>query len=170
MKMITLSVVFALATSPIALAQAQAVPNIRQGELLVFSFKIANSTKHVTIVDTANSIIYRYGTPGKVELEFPKNPDNLKKYFTFTWYSRPDMGGTNAGLDEYTLSFENNGYRYEIQYSHYYPDNATSVGIRISDPAGKQIADLAGDSKTISGSLLSLRDDERLIQRPWYEL
>ena len=170
MKTIVVAVSFALLFNTALCAQIKTTPHVHAGEHVIFSFKAIKSGKYVTILESSSGdILYRYGKPGKVELQFPQDPVSGKACFTFRWYMRPDVGDTNEGLDEFTLWFEHHGYRYEIAYSYYYPKKEMSVHLSVHDPKGRQILFLEGDTATVVGSLSLLKDDERVIQKPWYD-
>ncbi|MBS1792728.1 MAG: hypothetical protein JSS81_02670 [Acidobacteria bacterium] len=51
---------------------------------------------------------YRYGVPGKVELEYPKERKDSAQKFRYTRYTRPLV-------TMLTLSFENDGFSYVLE-------------------------------------------------------
>jgi len=50
---------------------------------------------------------YRFGLPGKIELEFPKDRQGTQQKFQYMHYFR-------AQVDETEISFQINGYEYQI--------------------------------------------------------
>jgi hypothetical protein len=98
----------------VALASsAHAAGLCKPNETTVFSCDIKESKKTVSICTSPDlsqnrgHIQYRYGIPNKIDLEFPKDPQNSQSQFGYDEYSRPD-------LSTFVVGFNNGGYRYEI--------------------------------------------------------
>lgn len=94
-------------------SSAHAAGLCRSNEATIFNCDIKESKKIASIC-TSNDfaedrgyIQYRYGTPNKIDLEFPKDLQNSRSEFGYDEYSRPD-------LSTFVVGFKNGGYRYEI--------------------------------------------------------
>ncbi len=133
-------------------------------EEVLFSFKLANSPKTLSVCVSKTQqdyIIYRFGTKDKIELEFPENKADSWSKFTYSYYLRGGGAG-NEGMDLNYLSFENNGYSYKIYQEFTTEDNKTNVGIKIIDKATNKETDIKGLSDSIEGSLINLRENEKI--------
>jgi hypothetical protein len=115
-------------------------------EKAYFSCQVRNSPKVASLCGsksltaTQGYLQYRFGIPGKVEMEFPKDKQNTQKAFLYMHYFR-------AQDDQTQLSFDNNGTSYTI-YSDYNGEtkyNGGKVvdekGVRVTLPgkAGKEV-------------------------------
>lgn len=108
----------------------------------VFSCQIKRSGKHVALCapktlksDPKNAyVIYRFGKPGSIELEYPSNPKGSPKKFRFFHYFRP-------GLDATDVAFENQGYVYAIFDTTETDLNSgrieSTAGVHVSGAKGK---------------------------------
>jgi hypothetical protein len=82
-------------------------------ERIIFSCPVRKPAKIVSLCaskDLASDkgyLQYRFGLPGKVELEFPKERTGTQQQFQYTHYFR-------AQVDLTEISFKNNGYEYQI--------------------------------------------------------
>jgi hypothetical protein len=82
-------------------------------EQVIFSCDLKGSGKYVSLCGSKNLtreegyLQYRFGRPGAVELEFPKDKDSTKKQFTYDHYFR-------ALVDRTNISFVNGGYTYTV--------------------------------------------------------
>lgn len=137
----------------------------RDNEEVLFSFKVENSPKILSVClakTQPDYIVYRFGTKDKIELEFPQNNDSDSwSSFIYSYYLRG--GGTeNEGMDMNYLVFENGGYEYKVYEEFIHKDKDTQVGIRITVKLTKQKTDIKGLSGTIQGSLIKLRDHEKI--------
>jgi hypothetical protein len=133
-------------------------------EDVLLSFKIAASDKIATIcISKLNSdyIIYRYGKPNDIEMEYPDKTDSSWDKFTYSYYIRG--GGTdNEGMDLNYLDFENSGYKYEIYEEYDSQSDETSVGITVTNLKTGDETDIQGDNNSIKGSLIDLRDNNKI--------
>jgi YD repeat-containing protein len=139
------------------------------GERVLFSAFVEGSTKLVSVCsskvldDRRGYLQYRFGRPGKIELQFPSGTRNTQKAFTYTRYTRP--------LVTYlTLTFTTNKFRYSI---HQDDDSETSQASnsayitiaplpqKTDGPVGTTIR-LGG---RVTGTLMSL--ENVVINRPW---
>ncbi len=77
---------------------------------------------------------YRFGTPGKIELEYPASREGSQSKFTYSHYFR-------ASVDRTEVGFTNGKYEYSV-FSDYEGDMRPVVnekGVRISDSStGKE--------------------------------
>jgi hypothetical protein len=135
-----------------------------ESEETLFSFKLADSSKTLSVCvskEQQDYIVYRLGSKDKIELEFPKNKADSWSKFTYSYYLRGG-GAENEGMDLNYLSFEDDGYEYEIYQEFTAKDNMTSVGIKITDKATNKITDIKGLNNTVEGSLINLRENEKI--------
>ncbi|MGC4102767.1 hypothetical protein [Ferruginibacter sp.] len=134
--------------------------NLLKNEKLIFSFD-TKSGKHVTIARDSNDqyIIYRFGSAGKTEMEFPGKTEKSWKDFTYAFYLRGG-GIQNEGIDLNYVSFTNNGFKYVIYDEYYARGNQTGIGIRVTDLKTRKTIDIKGKYKTIKGTLVDLRDNK----------
>lgn len=132
-------------------------------EDILFSFQVKDSDKYVTVStekSQQNYLIYRFGTKENVELAFPEARDNAWDQFTYSYYMRG--GGTeNEAMDLNYLEFENGGYLYKI-YEEYVADGETVVGILVTNKDSKEESKIEGDTTTVEGSLIPLRDSDKI--------
>jgi len=133
-------------------------------ETVVFSFNTQNG-KHVTLArDKSNSyIVYRYGTPDSVELEFPEKSKESWKKFKYAWYLRGG-GAANAGMDLNYFYFTTNGYRYYIYDVYYAEEKKYGIGVGVTDLKTNKTITIRGVKKTQKGTLINLRDNN-LVER-----
>jgi hypothetical protein len=81
-------------------------------EKVVFSCPI-HTGKHISVCSSEKSVQYRFGRPGKVELEYPKPRDFTPASFEYFHYFRP--GETRVSLQfetqaaDYTVFSESEG-------------------------------------------------------------
>ena len=82
-------------------------------EKVVFSCPLRRSAKIVSLCSSqkltkdAGYLQYRFGVPGKIELEFPEVRDDSLKVFQYGHYFR-------AKVDSTEISFSRNGYTYSV--------------------------------------------------------
>ena len=147
-----------------AVAQA-ADPLQKAGETTLVSFQLKGSSKYVSICESSSSdhpyIVYRSGTASNVELSFPEDLADSWSRFEFASYLRGG-GAQNEGLDLNHLSFNNGGWRYTVYQEYSAADDTTSVGVRLTRLSDKKKVDLPGTPGTLKGSLVSLRDEDRI--------
>lgn len=122
-------------------------------EQVLFSCRIAKSTKQVALcatpkLDERGWLIYRFGTPGKIELEFPGQRAGSLQRFSFGHYMRYQTDYTdiafNIGKVQYTV------------YDYYQGEekSAYARGVRVTTDTGKEV-DLACHGK-VKSELLQL--------------
>ena len=82
-------------------------------EKIVFSCSLKRSMKIVSLCSSQNLtkdggyLQYRFGAPGKIELESPENRADSRKAFKYSHYFR-------ALVDSTEISFSRNGYTYTV--------------------------------------------------------
>ena len=82
-------------------------------EKVVFSCPLRRSAKIVSLCSSqkltkdGGYLQYRFGVPGKIELEFPEVRDDSLKVFQYGHYFR-------AKVDSTEISFSRNGYTYSV--------------------------------------------------------
>jgi hypothetical protein len=106
-----------------------------KGERVIFSCPVKRPAKIVSLCaskDLTNEtgyIQYRFGLPGKIELEFPKDRTGTQQKFQYTHYFR-------AQFDLTEISFTNDGYEYEItdDYNGEEKPAQTIQGVSVTAP------------------------------------
>lgn len=133
-------------------------------EDVLLSFNIANSDKTVSICiskQKSNYIIYRYGKPNDIELEYPEKTESSWDKFTYSYYVRG--GGTdNEGIDLNYLNFENGKFNYKIFEEYDSETDKSMVGITVTNLKTGEETDIQGDSNSIKGTLIDLRDNDKI--------
>ena len=83
------------------------------GEKIVFSCKVEIAAKFVSLCSSKELtkdrgyLQYRFGLPGKIELEFPKQRAQTQSAFKYSHYFR-------AQVDETEISFTRGGHEYTV--------------------------------------------------------
>jgi hypothetical protein len=122
------------------------VPQLQAGSLcgneekIVFSCTTAKTAKIVSLCSSKELtkdkgyLQYRFGLPGKIELEFPQQRENTQTAFKYSHYFR-------AQFDQTEISFTSGGYEYAIfdDYSGEQKPARSDQGIRITPNMGKEI-------------------------------
>lgn len=110
-----------------------------KSEKIIFSCTIKKPAKVVSLCASVNVskdqgyLVYRFGLPDKVELEFPKTLSGTQKSFKYSHYFR-------AVVDETEISFTSEGYKYAI-FDNYYGDQNPAIhqqGVRVNAPDEKE--------------------------------
>jgi hypothetical protein len=109
------SIVFSALFLPVTPGSAAVQTNslCTKGEKVVFSCALKSSTKTVSLCSsqkltrTEGYLQYRFGLPGKVELEYPKERSKPEQAFHYNHYFR-------AQVDLTEISFSNDGYTYTV--------------------------------------------------------
>jgi hypothetical protein len=133
-----------------------------RSEKIVFSCRIRNPAKIVSLCASkeltkdSGYLQYRFGLPGKIELEFPKQREQGRAAFKYKHYFR-------AQFDITEISFSSDGYEYTIfdDYNGEQKPAHTEQGIRITTPANKESTfNCRGRAKAQYGDLASVLDVE----------
>ena len=110
-------------------------------EVVVFSCTTRQSGKIVSLCSSKDLtkdhgyVQYRFGLPGKIELEFPKERQQTQQAFNYNHYFR-------AQFDQTEISFTSNGYEYSIfdDYNGEERPARSEQGVRVTPPNnGKEV-------------------------------
>jgi hypothetical protein len=105
----------------------------KKNERIVFSF-LTTKKKMVSVCTEKGDqyLVYRYGTPGRIELQFPEVLDETS-WQKFELYSYFRGGGIeNAGVDEKHLSFTTEGVSYELYENYQAIGNKVEIGVLVT--------------------------------------
>ena len=136
-----------------------AQPVLRKNEKEVFSF--TNIEDHWIIIALEKKeryLVVRYGSGDQVLWTYPKPKPDSWQQFDYTWYLRGGGAG-NVALDLNSFTFVRDSTSYEIYEEYSAADEYTWVGWRIQEK-DKEIQDIRGRPKTVSGMMMTLRDFE----------
>jgi hypothetical protein len=108
-------------------------------EKIVFNCTVGKASKIVSLCSSKDLtkdrgyLQYRFGMPGKIELEFPKQREQTLSAFKYSHYFR-------AQFDQTEISFTTDGYEYAIfdDYNGEQKPAQHDQGIRITPPNGKE--------------------------------
>ena len=117
-------------------------------ERIIFSCPVKKPAKIVSLCASKNLsadqgyLQYRFGLPGKVELEFPTERTGTQQKFQYTHYFR-------AQVDLTEISFSNNGYEYQItdDYNGEEKPAQSTQGIMVTAPGKPKEVSLACRTK-----------------------
>ena len=148
-----LSLSFATASN---VEQLQPGSLCERGEKIVFSCALTKPAKIVSLCSSKELtkdrgyLRYRFGLPGKIELEYPKDGERPQEAFKYSHYFR-------SLVDETEISFSLNGYEYAIvdDYNGEVKPVHNSQGIRVTPPNnGKEVTlNCRGRAKAQYGDL-----------------
>jgi len=127
----------------------------KQNEEIVFAFQLKNQ-KWVSVCKEKNEqyIVYRFGLPGKIELQYPSLLDSTSwRQFNFKGYTRGG-GKQNAAMNYAFLDFINSNIQYEVYETWNSEENKEYCGVSIT--INKKKVDMRGLLKTRKRALLSL--------------
>lgn len=130
-----LCVVVVTAGSGVNTTQTQPSSLCESTEKIVFSCLIRRPAKLVSLCSSKELtkdkgyLQYRFGLPGKIELEFPKQREQTQAAFKYSHYFR-------AQFDQTEISFTSDGYQYAIfdDYNGEQKPAQHDQGIRITPP------------------------------------
>ena len=117
-------------------------------ERIIFSCPVKKPAKIVSLCASKDLssdrgyIQYRFGLPGKVELEFPQDRTGTQQKFQYTHYFR-------AQVDMTEISFKNNGYEYQItdDYNGEEKPAQTIRGVMVTAPGKPKEVSLSCSTK-----------------------
>lgn len=133
-------------------------------EKIVFALKMNDGKIMTLCMDTAeNYLLYRFGTPRQIELEYPSKEKSGWEKFTYSYYLRGG-GAENAGLDLNYVYFEREGYRYIIFDTYDATENQSEYGVKVENLKTGEIKVLPGKVMKTGSSLIDFRDNT-LIQK-----
>ncbi len=137
-----------------ATARKYAKPN----EQVILSFNTTDGHKMVLSKDSSDEyIVFRYGTPGKVEIEYPRKDTSSWSKFRYSFHMHPAMH-ENDGADFNYVSFYIDKVRYVIFDEWDGESNTNEHGIYLYTGQKQKIKDLKAAPKTVKGSLIELRN------------
>jgi len=130
----------------LSLATASNVPQLQPGSLcerdekIVFSCAVGKQPKIVSLCSSKELtkdkgyMKYRFGLPGKIELEYPKEQKPARDAFKYTHYFR-------AQVDYTTISFTLNGYEYMISDDYNGEEKPVHYAqeLTITPPGGREV-------------------------------
>ena len=124
------------------------------GEVAIVAFQMkSNKLLNVCKGPKAAYAVYRFGLPGKIELQFPQELDaGSWKKFTYQLVNRRG-GKNNTGFSQRTLTFTHAGVSYDIYETWIADTDKYENGVRVFD--GKKDVNL-----TARGSLSPEAEDE----------
>ncbi len=104
-------------------------------ERVIFSCPVKRPAKIVSLcaakdlTSDRGYLQYRFGLPGKIELEYPKDRQGTQQKFQYMHYFR-------AQVDETEISFQINGYEYQIfdTYNGEERPRISTQGVSITAP------------------------------------
>src|SRR4026207_885477 len=112
--LLVLSLLFCVAMgTPLSVAQLQPGTLCEKDEKIVSSCPVAKTAKIVSLCSSPELtkekgyLQYRFGLPGKIELEFPKQREAAAKSFKYSHYFR-------AQVDLTAIKFTSDGYEYSV--------------------------------------------------------
>ena len=153
--LVLLAVCFGLATAS-NVAQRQPGSLCERDEKIVFSCAVGKQAKIVSLCSSKELtkdrgyLRYRFGLPGKIELEYPKDGERPQQAFKYSHYFRYQVDTTE-------ISFSLNGYEYAIvdDYNGEEKPAQHSQGVTITPPNnGKQVTlNCRGRAKAQYGDL-----------------
>lgn len=122
----------------------------KEGEQLIYGAVVEGKDKFVALCGSADLgegagyLQYRFGAPGKVELEYPAQTEGSRQKFSYTRETGPQVTFLS-------LSFVNNDVNYKISDEDYHGETARSI---VVTPPGKASVEIAlGEA---AGSLMRL--------------
>lgn len=166
-----LSVAGSLASGAEAKRNNPSTSLCRAAEQTIFSCSVTGSPKFFSLcgsrsLDARRGYLqYRFGKPGAVELQFPRDRANAQRVFRYAHYFR-------AQVDRTEVTFDNEGYRYVV-FDYYEGDIKPAVresGVRVRrHGATTKETELTCDGKPTSklGSLESIvpRDNDNPLNQ-----
>ena len=126
---------FVLVVFVLLIPSAQPVSLCNADEKIIFNCTIKQNAKLVSLCSSTNLskdrgyIQYRFGRPGKIELEFPKSRDKSQQAFKYSHYFR-------AQFDTTEISFTSGNYEYSIfdDYNGEERPARSAQGVKITAP------------------------------------
>jgi hypothetical protein len=133
-----------------------------KGEKIVFSCPLKRSTKIVslcsstTFTKTQGYLQYRFGVPGKVELEYPKNRVGSQKAFHYSHYFRYQVD-----LTDISFSLDGNTYTVFHQFNGEEKPKISEFGLTVAPPNKKEVQySCRGRAKADFGDLPDVFENE----------
>ena len=138
-SLVLLNLCFGLAPAP-NVAQLQTGSLCARDEKIVFSCTLGKPAKIVSLCSSkeltkdTGHMKYRFGVPGKIELEYPKDEKPAREAFKYTHYFR-------AQVDYTTISFTLDGHKYMVwdDYNGEEKPVVNTEGLTITLPSRKDV-------------------------------
>lgn len=98
------------------------------------SSRIVSLCSSRELTKDAGYLQYRFGLPGKIELEFPKEREKSQQAFKYSHYFR-------AQVDLTEISFTSDGYQYSIfdDYNGEERPARTAQGVKVTPPNTREV-------------------------------
>lgn len=136
--------------------------HLLSNEVLVLQFTTEEGKQLTIAKDTADKyLIFRFGTPDQIKIEFPSERNNSWNQFCFSWWLRGG-GLNNEGIDVNYLYFNTGNYRYVVYQEYTARTEKTQFGLKVINEISGELKDNKAKSKTIQGSLTQLRDNDKI--------
>ena len=128
--------------------EAKPIDPLRQkGETTLLAFRMKNSGKYLSVcqgkADGRDYLVYRFGKPSAVELEFPVKKKDSWDEFRYWWYLRGG-GPQNDGMDLNYLAFVNNDWEYVVYEEYVAVYDSYEVGVLLVRPSDCKYINLPG--------------------------
>ncbi|GAA4434166.1 hypothetical protein GCM10023188_24780 [Pontibacter saemangeumensis] len=136
----------------------------KKNEEVIYTFKLIDSLKAIYICKNKKNqyLVYRFGTDKRIEFEYPGKLDS-SSWKAFELYGVKRFGGkANAGFGDYSLSFHNDGVKYEVYERWSDEEESQETGVRVTANGKETI--LKGNLKSQKGSLLRLDDESDRVE------
>jgi hypothetical protein len=117
----------------VALPAAAADTWCSKDETTYFSCKIKGSEKVLSVCGKDSYLQYRFGKPGRIELQFPKNRVDSRSEFTVDHEYRQSVG-----TNEDSLRFASGAFHYRVFYFSYPLSQEKDLGM--GHGAGVEVA------------------------------
>ena len=136
-----LTICLMVSVAPASVFQLQLGSLCENDEKIIFSCTTAAKSAKIVSLCASNDLAkdrgylqYRFGLPGKIELEFPQQRDQTQTAFKYSHYFR-------AQVDQTEISFTSGAYEYAIfdDYNGEQEPAQHDQGIRIQPNTGKEI-------------------------------
>lgn len=129
-----------------------------ENENLIYSFKLKNSNKKVTVAESKakDYLICRIGTKNNIEFEFPDDKTNSYKKFLYSYYSRGG-GVENLGLSYNNLHFKYNDLIYSIYSQYSMVTEKVTIYYNIENPNLDSDNDGINDTECFYGNVNSVK-------------
>lgn len=135
---------------------------VLDNETTIFAFKTKNGKKLVIAKDTSDQyLIYRFGTPDKIELEYPSHKKSSWEKFHFSIHSNKKIL-LNIGNTSRYLYFKRDHYQYVVYQKYFEKRKTVDNGIKIINQQKKDTTKINADSRSVIGSLLKLRKNDKI--------
>jgi hypothetical protein len=120
------------------ISQLQPGSLCERDEKIVFSCTITKPSKIVSLCSSkeltkdTGYMRYRFGLPGKIELEYPKEQKLARDAFKYTHYFRYQVDYT-------TISFTLSGHKYMVWDDYNGEEKHNAEGLTVTPPGGKEV-------------------------------